>query len=191
MSKSFGKCRKSQEPLWDNVHLMISLNRCEWLYQKQQNYILKILFCWILDVVCTFQLCWSSIIVVLKNIRCGIADPDFYWRQGYDHLYDQKLFTVDYAFEGKIGISAPNWVYLLLKTNNTWGYKASCTSYQPHDNVDQFQTLGMKKNILKIPWIGKISVSVHSLSIVSPRKDHWWKLPNIADGETVFPGSRY
>ena len=41
-----------------------------------------------------------------KYIRCGVADPEFYWRQQIACL---KNLKVDFAFEGKIGISAPNW----------------------------------------------------------------------------------
>ena len=62
----------------------------------------NILFYGSLDVVSTFLLCWSS--------ETGVSEISDVESQTQIVLETaNSMVTVDLAFEGKIGISAPNW----------------------------------------------------------------------------------
>ena len=110
---------------------------------RTADVLFNILFCWFLDVISIFQLCWSSKIVVLKISDAELQTQMFVWKQ---QIAWSKKFTMGFAFEWKIGISAPNWdckawsMYMYLGTKlvrNLWPIWINC----PDNNKPFFRDL--------------------------------------------------
>ena len=70
--------------------------------QKTADLHFNILFCGSLDVVSTFQLCWSR-----KTGVSEISDVELQTQIFMETA--NSMVTVDLAFEGKKGIFAPSW----------------------------------------------------------------------------------